>query len=104
MRPRFSLLTLCLTLAVGLVVGGAVFGFFASSFYDAQASAMIGTFAAAMGRVLGPVFGVLLLSAAAGALTWGALFYLRLDGVHRLEWVALLPRNYGGKSPFDLGR
>ena len=49
---------------------------------------------------LGPVFGLLLFSAAAGALGWLVAYYLRLDGVHRLEWVAFLPRNYGGRSPF----
>ena len=100
MRPRFSLLTLCLTLAIGLVAGGAVFGFLATSYYDAPASAIVPAVSAALVRVLGPVFGVLLLSAAAGALGWLALYCLGRDGLHRLEWVAFLPKNYGGKSPF----
>ena len=100
MSPRFSLLALFLTITVGLVAGGAVFGFLATSFYDAPASAMVPAVSAAMARVLGPVFGLLLFSAAAGALGWLVAYYLRLDGVHRLEWVAFLPRNYGGRSPF----
>lgn len=102
MRPRFCLLALLLTLAVAVVVGGALVGFFLSTIYDVPSSRLVPQVAGALRILWVPVFEVLLLSAIAGALGWVTLFCLGRDGVHRLEWVALLPRNYGGKSPFSL--
>jgi hypothetical protein len=29
------------------------------------------------------------------------MFLAKSDGWHRMEWIAFLPKNYGGRSPFD---
>ena len=101
MRPRFTL-GLVLTLAVALVVGGAIFGFLSISFYQTTSTRLISLLAGGMGMALAAAVNILFFGAVAGALGWLALFGLRRDGLHRLEWVALTPRNYGGRSPFDL--
>lgn len=101
MRPRFTL-GLVLTLAVAVVVGGAVFGFFGVSFYQTTSTRLIGLLAGGMGMALAAAANIVLFGAVAGVLGWLALFGLRRDGLHRLEWVALTPKNYGGRSPFDL--
>jgi hypothetical protein len=41
------------------------------------------------------------LSTGIGAFGWAVVYCLKRDGWHRLEWVAFLPLNYGGRSLFD---
>lgn len=102
MRQRFHAEVLAVILATGTVVGLALFGYCVAWSEEATAD-MVGTAAySASQQFLAPVFTVLVLGAAAGALGWITLFLLRRDGSHRLEWVALLPKNYGGRSPFDV--
>ena len=92
---------MALALVLAVVVGTAMLGFLGAAVSDTQGQLLTPTPASALGRFLAPVLMVVLLGALAGALGWLGLFLSGRDGFHRMEWVALLPFNYGGRSPFD---
>ena len=101
MRERFSLPVVVLALTVAIVAGVAVMGFLGSAVRDHQPDLLAPATANALSQLGKLVFAVLAAGAVAGALGWCALFCLGRDGSHRMEWVAFLPYNYGGRSPFD---
>jgi hypothetical protein len=47
------------------------------------------------------VLAVVALGSLAGIAGWLGLFLTKRDGWHRMESLAFLPFNYGGRSPFD---
>lgn len=99
--PRFSIPVVVLALALAVVVCTAVMGLIGASVLETQRQWLHMTPTTALGTFLNPIVSILALSAVAGAMGWTVLFALRRDGFHRMEWVALLPFNYGGRSPFD---
>ena len=101
MRPHFRLGAV-LILAIAVVVGAAVFGFFGVAFYPMPGAQMISLLARGFAVVLAAAANVVVLGGCTGAVVWMVMFLLRRDGFHRLEWIALQQRNYGGKSPFAL--
>lgn len=101
MHPRFSLPVTVLALSLATVIGTAVIGFLGAAVQNTQTQLLAPTRAMAVGAVLEPVFFIVLLGAVAGVLGWAALFSCRRDGFHRIEYTAMMPFNYGGKSPFD---
>ncbi len=101
MAPRFSVSVIALAVVLAVVMLVAVIGFFGAVAHDDNPDLLAPVTASALGELGKLVFAVLLASAVAGVLGWLALFGLRRDGSHRLEWVAFLPANYGGRSPFD---
>jgi len=92
-----------LTFAILALLAAAVFGFFAVAFYPMSSAQLIATTAFVLGGPFRVGVTVPVLGSLSGALAWALMFALRRDGVHRLEWVALLPANYGGRSPFETG-
>jgi ABC-type transport system involved in cytochrome c biogenesis permease subunit len=96
MRPRFSFSVTVLALTAAIVVGTAVFGFLAPAVPAQRLAA-----SHALASVIFQLLAFFVVSAGAGILGWVAVYCLKRDGWHRLEWVAFLPLNYGGTSPFD---
>ena len=97
MSAPFKLPTVSLALALATVIGATIFGVLASA-SPAQTVPPL-QISPAVAKQLLVLVG---LGYFAGALGWLAIFCMRRDGWHRLEWVALLPFNYGGRNPFDL--
>ena len=103
MRPRLTAPVTLLTFATLALLAAVVFGFLAVAFYPMSGAQLIATVAAVIGGPFRTSVTVLVLGSLCGALTWTLLFVLQRDGFHRLEWVAMQPRNYGGRSPFETG-
>jgi hypothetical protein len=102
MRPRLAAPIIFLTFAVLALLGAVLAGFFVLAFYPISGAQLVRLTA---GVIRGPFqagLTVLVLGGLSGTLAWLLLFALRRDGLHRMETAALLPRNYGGRSPFDL--
>jgi uncharacterized membrane protein YwaF len=102
MRTRFSLPVVSLALTLAVVLGTALMGLIGAAVLDTDRQWLHTSPVTALGTFLSPVFSILVLSAAVGALGWTVLFLLHRDGFHRLEWTAFRPFNYGGRSPFDI--
>ena len=100
MRPRFSLSVIALAMSLAIAVGTAVFGCLAASVAPSVAWTNPER---AIASMLGQVLSVVALGSAAGAVGWLLFFLSRRDGWHRMEWIAFLPFNYGGRNPFDTG-
>ena len=94
MNSRFHLPTTALALSLATVLGAAFLGVLAGTAGTSGAAAPVSHY-------LRPILGVLCAGAITGAAAWTVLFALKRDGYHRMEWVAFLPFNYGGRSPFD---
>lgn len=100
MHPRFSSPVVVLALALAVVVGTVVLGTLGSAVSNSPSTSTTLLTSIIMRQMLT----ILGLSAIAGVLGWFLLFWLRRDGFHRMEWVALLPFNYGGRNPFDISK
>lgn len=96
MRPRFSFGITVLALAIAVVVGTAVFGSLAPAISAQRLAAPH-----ALAWIASQLLAFFAVSMGIGVLGWAAAYWLRRDGWHRMEWVAFLPCNYGGRSPFD---
>jgi len=94
---RFNLPVVTLVMTLAVVTGIAVAGMLASA-VPSQAFSVAG----ALSRFTTQAVLIVALGAAAGLLAWIVVFVAKRDGWHRMEWLAFLPSNYGGKSPFDI--
>lgn len=95
MNSRFNVPVTALALSLAVVLGAALVGLLGS------AAGTTGGMAAPISVYIRPILDVLAAGAVTGIAAWMLLFAMKRDGYHRMEWVAFLPFNYGGRSPFD---